>query len=133
MKFTWRYGCWLGVFCTMLVLLSACGTGPRYQVQQDDLVVTLQFAQAPVVNQSVPVDIIFQRAGQAVDIRTVALDLQMPGMVMGSNRPLADTVAVGTHRVNVLFTMEGEWSVVVTGESDQEAVRFVFERIMVSP
>jgi hypothetical protein len=117
----------------MLVLLSACGTGPRYQVQQDDLVVTLQFAQAPVVNQSVPVDIIFQRAGQAVDIRTVALDLQMPGMVMGSNRPLADTVAVGTHRVNVLFTMEGEWSVVVTGESDQEAVRFVFERIMVSP
>lgn len=124
---------WVAILFLMLAFLSGCGTGPRYQAQQNDIVATLQFTQALVVNESVPVDVVFQRNGQAIDIRTVALDLQMPGMVMGSNRPLAESVASGMHRVNVLFTMEGEWSIVVTGESDTGPVRFVFERIIVSP
>lgn len=129
----WSHLRWAGVLLWTLVLLSGCGTGPRYQAQQDDLVATLQFAQAPIVNQSVPVDVVFQRNGQTVAVTTVALDLQMPGMVMGSNRPLADASTDGTHRVNVLFTMDGEWSIVVTGESAQGPVRFVFERIIVNP
>jgi len=133
MKSPWPHLRWAGVLVWMLVLLSGCGTGPRYQSQQDDLVASLQFAQAPIVNQSVPVDVVFQRDGQTVAVTTVALDLQMPGMVMGSNRPLADASTDGTHRVNVLFTMDGEWSIVVTGESAQGPVRFVFERIIVSP
>ena len=133
MKSPWPHLRWAGVLVWMLVLLSGCGTGPRYQSQQDDLVASLQFAQAPIVNQSVPVDVVFQRNGQTVAVTTVALDLQMPGMVMGSNRPLADARTDGTHRVNVLFTMGGEWSIVVTGDSAQGPVRMVFERIIVSP
>ncbi len=133
MNSSWRRRHLVALLVCILMLLSSCSTGPRYQAQQGDLVATLQFAQAPVVNQSVPVDVIFAQNGQAVAVTTVALDLQMPGMVMGSNRPLADAVTASTHRVNVLFTMEGEWSVVVTGDSAQGPVRMVFERIIVSP
>lgn len=133
MNSLWRRGHLIALLACTLMLLSSCGTGPRYQAQQGDLVVTLQFAQAPVVNQSVPVDVVFEQNGQAVEVTTVALDLQMPGMVMGSNRPLADAVTASTHRVNVLFTMEGEWSIVVTGNSAQGPVRVVVERIIVSP
>ncbi len=133
MNSSWRRRHLVALLVCILMLLSSCGMGPRYQAQQGDLVATLQFAQAPVVNQSVPVDVIFAQNGQAVAVTTVALDLQMPGMVMGSNRPLADAVTASTHRVNVLFTMEGEWSIVVTGDSAQGPVRMVFERIIVSP
>jgi hypothetical protein len=133
MNSSWRRGHLVALLACILMLLSSCGTGPRYQAQQDDIVGTLQFAQAPIVNQSVPVDVVFQRNDQTVAVTTVALDLQMPGMVMGSNRPLADARTDGTHRVNVLFTMEGEWSIVVTGDSAQGPVRMVFERIIVSP
>ena len=113
--------------------LTSCSQQTFATASSDGITCTLSFSAPLVANQSIPVIVQFTRDGQYVSIADVALDLQMPGMTMGSSRPMAEAQSDGSHTANVLFTMDGEWSIVVTARSAQEPVRFVINHILVSP
>jgi len=124
--------CRLWLTCACALLLAACTpAGPTFSAQIDTVRVTVSFAQPIVANYSIPTTIRFYDGDQPRQIRNVVCDLQMPGMVMGSMRPIADAQADGSHLVNLLFTMDGEWSIIITGESDDGPVRFYVEEIFV--
>ncbi len=120
------------VFIISWVLLSSCGNGPTYVARQGDVEVRMQFERALVVNQSVGATLTFTYNGAPLTVTQVVCDLQMPGMVMGSNRPMADRQSDDSHYVNILFTMDGDWAIVVTGQSDVGPIRVVFENILVA-
>lgn len=113
-------------------VLSSCGNGPTYVARQGDVEVRMQFTQILVMNQSVEAALEFTYKGEALTVTQVVCDLQMPGMVMGSNRPIADPRTDNVHAVNLLFTMEGEWAIIVTAQSDAGPIRVVFENILVA-
>jgi hypothetical protein len=113
--------------------LVSCSQQTVATARSDGITCTLSFSAPLVANQSIPVIVQFTRDGQSVSMADVALDLQMPGMTMGSSRPMAEALSDGSHTANVLFTMDGEWSIVVTARSAQEPVRFVLNHILVSP
>jgi len=116
--------------CTFLL---SCSMQTVATASSDGITCTLSFLAPLVANQSIPVIVQFTRDGQSVSMADVVLDLQMPGMTMGSSRPMAEALSDGSHTANVLFTMDGEWSIVVTARSAQEPVRFVINHIFVSP
>lgn len=127
-----RKHCRVWLTCIMAVLLMACTpVGPTFAAQNGTLRVTVSFAQPLVANLSVPTRIRFYDNDQPLEVRNVVCDLQMPGMVMGSMRPIADAQSDGSHLVNVLFTMDGEWSIIITGESDNGPIRLYVEDIFV--
>ena len=121
------------IMICVCILLTGCGTQTIATANADGVTCTLTFAAPLVANASIPVTVQFTQAGQTVTMADVALDLLMPGMTMGSSRPMAEVQSDGSHTANVLFTMDGEWSIVVTARSAQEPVRFVINHILVSP
>lgn len=120
------------LLCSMLVLWG-CAKPAVVQTTADGITCSVEFASALVANASVPATVRFTQDGQTVTLTDVALDLQMPGMTMGSNRPLAQPQTDGSHTTDVLFTMDGEWVVVVTGRLGTEEKRFVLQGIVVRP
>lgn len=120
------------LFC-MVFLLWGCAQPIVASDTVNGVTCTLEFAMPLVANASIPVTVRFMQDGQTVELTDVSLDLQMPGMTMGTNRPLAQPQADGSHTTAVLFTMDGEWAVIVTGRSGTQEQRFVIENIIVSP
>ena len=110
------------VICSLFSLtLAACGTsgGPRpgYIAQQqtmDSLTITLERPQQAEILKDYELFVtLANAAGQPVDGAMIYLDLDMPGMPMGSNQPLADPLGGGQYRIKGVFTMEGDWRVSV--------------------
>ena len=105
----------------LLLTLAACGGsgGPRpgYTVQQqtvEGLTITLERPQQVEILKDYEFFVtLADAAGQPVDGATLYLDLEMPGMPMGSNQPLADPLGGGQYRIKGVFTMEGDWRVTV--------------------
>ena len=116
-----------------VVLLSACAPTSTYTGTADGLGVTVTTNTALITNQSIPLMLQFTRAGAAVPVTDVAVELVMPGMVMGKNVPLATAQPDGSQRVDVLFTMDGEWSLLVTGKTDGTPFRVVIPQVIVAP
>ncbi|MFD3165435.1 FixH family protein [Herpetosiphon sp. NSE202] len=54
--------------------------------------------------------------GQPVDNADVYLDIDMPSMPMGQNKPLAKGEGNGNYRAQGIYTMSGAWSVSVFAE-----------------
>ena len=113
-------------------ILGVCGQAVQYQANQADISVTVQMANAPQVNQSQPVTLTFRKDDAPLTVQNVVCDMQMVGMTMGSNRPMADAQPDGSHVCNLLFTMEGEWMLVVTGTADNQPIRIVVPKIIVA-
>ncbi len=113
-------------------ILGACSQAVQYQASQGNISVTVQMANAPQVNQSQPLTLTFQSNNAPLSVQNVVCDAQMVGMTMGSNRPMADAKPDGSHVCNLLFTMEGEWMLVVTGTADNQPIRIVVPKIIVA-
>ena len=114
------------------VSLGACGQAVQYQANQANIGVTVQMSNAPQVNQSQPATLTFRKDDAPLTVQNVVCDMQMVGMTMGSNRPMADAQPNGSHVCNLLFTMEGEWVLVVTGTADNQPIRIVVPKIIVA-
>lgn len=118
----------------LLCLLFACGTpGPTLTAEANDYRVEMTFVQPPLLNQSVQTTLRFYYQDAPIRVQNVVCDLQMPGMVMGSMRPIADPQTDGSHVVNLLFTMDGEWSIIVTADSADGPIRLYVEGIAITP
>lgn len=113
-------------------ILGACSQAVQYQASQANISVTVQMANAPQVNQSQPLTLTFQSNNAPLSVQNVVCDAQMVGMTMGSNRPMADAKPDGSHVCNLLFTMDGEWMLVVTGTADNQPIRIVVPKIIVA-
>jgi hypothetical protein len=113
-------------------ILSACSQAVQYQASQANLSVTVQIANAPQVNQSQPATLTFRKDDAPLSVQNVVCDAQMVGMTMGSNRPMADAKPDGSHICNLLFTMDGEWMLVITGRVDNQPIRLVIPKIIVT-
>ena len=113
-------------------ILGACSQAVQYQASQGNISVTVQMANAPQVNQSQPLTLTFQSNNAPLSVQNVVCDAQMVGMTMGSNRPMADAKPDGSHVCNLLFTMDGEWMLVVTGTADNQPIRIVVPKIIVA-
>jgi hypothetical protein len=113
-------------------ILGACSQAVQYQASQANISVTVQMANAPQVNQSQPLTLTFQSNNAPLTVQNVVCDAQMVGMTMGSNRPMADAQPDGSHVCNLLFTMDGEWMLVVTGTADNQPIRIVVTKIIVA-
>lgn len=123
------------IFILLLVLtLVACGTpGPTLTAEANEYRVELSFAQQPTINQSVATTLRFYYQNTPITVQNVVCDLQMPGMVMGSMRPIADAQADGSHLVNLLFTMDGDWSIIVTADGPDGPIRLYVEGLTIAP
>ncbi|RLT22147.1 MAG: hypothetical protein DWI30_06435 [Chloroflexi bacterium] len=113
-------------------VLGACGQAVQYQANQANIGVTVQMSNAPQINQSQPATLTFRKDDAPLTVQNVVCDMQMVGMTMGSNRPMADAQPDGSHVCNLLFTMEGEWMLVVTGTADNQPIRIVVPKIIVA-
>ena len=113
-------------------ILGACSQAVQYQASQASISVTVQMANAPKVNQSQPLTLTFQSNNAPLSVQNVVCDAQMVGMTMGSNRPMADAKPDGSHVCNLLFTMDGEWMLVITGTVDKQPIRLVVPKIIVA-
>ena len=117
-----------------LISLVACSApGPTLIAESADYRVELAFARQPRINQSVATTLRFYYQGTPISVENVVCDLQMPGMVMGSMRPIADAQADGSHLVNLLFTMDGDWSIIVTADAPQGPIRLYVEGLTIAP
>lgn len=124
----------IGMMIVVLICVAACSApGPTLTAERDDYRVEVTFAQQPTINQSVAITLRFYYQNHPINVQNVVCDLQMPGMIMGSMRPIADAQADGSHLVNVLFTMDGEWSIIVTADSTNGPIRLYIEGITIAP
>ena len=123
----------ISAWIVALLMLSACTQPVTYSADSAGVMVTVQFGTTLYANAAIPVQITFTQSGQPYTVADVVLDLQMPGMTMGTSKPMAIAQADGSHTTTVLFTMDGEWAIVVTGSSARGDERFVINQIIVSP
>ncbi len=65
--------------------------------------------------------------GQPVDNADVYLDIDMPSMPMGQNKPLAKGEGNGNYRAQGIYTMSGAWSVSVFAEFDGKEYQANFD------
>lgn len=113
-------------------ILTACSQTVQYQASQANLNVTVQMANSPQVNQSQPVTLNFRKGNVPLTVQNVVCETKMVGMTMGSNRPMADAKPDGSAVCNLLFTMDGEWMLVITGTVDNQPIRLVVPKIIVA-
>lgn len=118
----------------LLLMLVGCSTpGPTLTAEDNNYRVELSFTQPPMMNQSVQTTLRFYYQDAPLTVQNVVCDLQMPGMVMGSMRPIADPQADNSHVVNLLFTMDGDWWIIVTADSEMGPLRLLVEGITIAP
>lgn len=101
-----------------LVLLIACGGGrPGYSSASqvaDGVTITLERPTTITPLQDYEFFVTLTDAsGKPLDGATVFLEQDMPGMPMGSNQPLGETLGNGQYRIRGVFTMDGKWVVKV--------------------
>ncbi len=123
---------WLVLFLVVFSL-TGCGQPNEYSATNNGVRVTLRFDADVVSNASIPTLISFRQGNDPFEMSGVSLELLMPGMTMGSNRPMANVLSDGSHATKILFTMDGEWSILVTGKSARGNERFVVNHIIVRP
>ena len=125
---------WIRVTCMLCMLWMgvACASPQSYSGQNDGYTATVTLSQQPRTNFAQMATVTITKDGQNVNAGMVACDLQMTGMTMGSNRPLAEQNADGTYRCDLLFTMSGEWSIVIHGSIDTQQFKISIPNIIVS-
>jgi hypothetical protein len=122
-----------------LALLVACGSrtdtaipppGTTRQEQTvDNLTISLETSTQPRVNQSQQFRIVLtDDQGNPIDGADVYLDLDMPAMPMGTNRPEAQPEGEGVYHVDAVYTMSGEWTITVVATVEEQAYRTVFTK-----
>ncbi len=114
-----------------LLALAACGPAAapptRYEQTVDGLTIALEASASPRLNASERLLVTLTDAqGQPVDGADVYIDLDMPAMPMGTNRPIAEPQGEGRYLASTAYTMVGEWELTVVAEVDGVERRAVF-------
>ena len=111
------FGAWRLSLAFALLVLTACGRGQASTTTQqtvDGLTIALERPQQIALLQDYEFTItLTDTAGQPVDGATLFIEQDMPAMKMQSNQPLGEPLGHGKYQVKGVFTMEGEWQVVV--------------------
>lgn len=95
----------------------------------DGVVVGLETSASPPLNTSQELIVtLFDEQGQPIDGAGVYLDLTMPAMPMGTNRPVAEPLGEGRYRARTAYTMAGDWEIIVVAEIAGAEHRAVFTR-----
>jgi nitrogen fixation protein FixH len=109
----------------ILLLLVACSAQPtrapttRQEQTVDGITIGLEMAEKPKLNAAQEFIVSLSDAqGKPIDNASVYLDLTMPTMPMGSNRPVAASEGKGRYRAQAAYTMTGGWEVTVFVELD---------------
>ncbi|RRR65374.1 MAG: hypothetical protein EI684_23330 [Candidatus Viridilinea halotolerans] len=64
--------------------------------------------------------------GNPLASNDIYLDLDMPAMPMGINRPIAEPEAPGRYSAMTVYTMPGDWEITVVAHIDGEVYEAVF-------
>jgi nitrogen fixation protein FixH len=97
------------------------------QQQVNDLSITLETDANPQINLPYRFTVtLSDTAGQPVESRDVYLDLDMPAMPMGANRPIAEPEAPGRYSATTVYTMTGDWEITVVARVDGVEHRAIF-------
>lgn len=84
------------------------------QQTTDGLTISLETVANPRLNLPYRFTITLSDAqGQPVESNDVYLDLDMPAMPMGTNRPIAEPEAPGRYSATTVYTMTGDWEISV--------------------
>ena len=111
----WRGMLVLWMMLGLLVACSAATTSPSGLTQTvDGLTVTLMATTQPVVARAQSWQIMVTDAtGAPVDAAEVYLDMVMPGMTMGQQKPWATPQGNGLYTAEGAYTMDGPWQMIV--------------------
>lgn len=121
----------------LLLVLTACGGGlpSGYTTQQqtvDGLTITLERPQKAELLKDYDLYVSLTDANnKPIDGAQVSLDMLMPAMPMGSNKPLADSLGNGRYGVKTIFSMEGDWRVTVQARVSGKAYTATFDQPVV--
>jgi hypothetical protein len=115
-----------------VVFLVSCGPPPIRQLQKvDGITIGLEHPEQARLNQEVDLIVTVTDAeDRTVNNAIVTLDLTMPEMPMGQNRPIADSLGGGRYRVRAALTMVGEWTTTVIVLLDGKEYRAVFKQMV---
>jgi nitrogen fixation protein FixH len=116
-----------------LAALPACAPAPNAPAQRtqeqivEGITIALTHTDAPAMNATQELKVTLTDAqGARVEGADVYLDLIMPTMPMGTNRPIATPDRDGTYRVQTAFTMTGDWEVTVVATINGQERRATF-------
>jgi hypothetical protein len=121
----------------LLAALVCAACGPAATQRQSQVVngvtITLEGPRAIPINHSQELTVtLTDAAGKPIDGALVALDLLMPAMPMGQNKPLADALGGGHYRVGALYSMTGDWKTTVRATIDGKQYEAVFDQNVVA-
>lgn len=116
-----------------LAALPACAPAPNASTQRtqeqivEGVTIALTHTNAPTMNATQELKVSLTDAqGARVDGADIYLDLTMPAMPMGTNRPIATPDGNGFYRVQTAFTMTGDWEVTIVATIDGQERRATF-------
>jgi len=122
------------LFCLLLLTsLVACGGNGAGQVPAPvektvDGVTLKLISESPLSQNTDQTWVInVTQNGQPVDNADVYLDIDMPSMPMGQNKPLAKGEGNGNYRAQGIYTMGGAWAVSVFAEFDGKEYQASFD------
>ena len=122
---------WL-VICVLLV--TACANQPAavtQSAQVDGITISIEHPPSAVLLQSYDLIVVLKDANQQpIDGADVAVDLVMPTMSMGANKPVAEAVGKGRYRITTAYTMEGDWIITVFAEVGTKRVQATFNQMV---
>lgn len=98
----------------ILSLLTSCASTIHREQTVDGLTIGLDHSSIVPINKDQTMIVsLHDELGNPVNDAIVALDLVMPEMPMGQNKPLADPLGDGKYQVHALYTMTGNWTIYV--------------------
>ena len=120
----------LMLICILALLLSGCTQATVRQKQTiDGVTIFLENPETIPLTREVDVIITLVAADQRViNNAIVTLDLNMPEMSMGQNRPLADQLGGGRYRIRTTYTMIGTWKTIVIAKIGEKEYRATFDQ-----
>lgn len=118
----------------LFMLFASCAAPATVRQEQlvDGLTIGLEAPEPAKLNATQELIVTLHDAqGQPIDAATVYLDLTMPAMPMGTNRPEAEPLGQGRYRVRTALTMLGTWELTVVAERAGTEYRAIFTREVV--
>jgi hypothetical protein len=109
---------WLWLMLLAL-LLASCGGGGRagYTAEQqtvDGITIKLEKPDKLALLQNYELFVTLADAsGQPIDGATVFMEQDMAAMPMTANQPLGEPLGKGQYKISGVFSMDGEWKLVV--------------------
>lgn len=122
-----RYLILLGL---LALLLTGCTQAQIRQKQTvDGVTIFLENPEKISLSREVEVIVTLIAAdNRTINDATVTLDLDMPEMPMGQNRPLADPLGGGRYRVRTTYTMVGTWKTTIIAKIGEKEYRATFDQ-----